>query len=105
MKAELQGAFNVVVKYGFCSDCRWRLNSKECRTCDCYQNGVMLIQDALEKASVGVDSVVHGRWIDNGSNGYKWAFICSKCGYIDGHPFDDRYNFCPNCGAKMDGGE
>ena len=48
-----------------------------------------------------VAPVVHGRWIDNGSNGYKWAFICSKCGYIDGYPFDDRYNFCPNCGAKM----
>ena len=52
-----------------------------------------------------VAEVVHGRWIDNGSNGYKWAFICSKCGYIDGYPFDDRYNFCPDCGAKMDGGE
>ena len=51
-----------------------------------------------------VAPVVHGYWIDNGANGYKWAFICSRCGYVDGHPFDDRYNFCPSCGAKMDGG-
>lgn len=49
--------------------------------------------------------VMHGRWIDNGANGYKWAFVCSMCGYVDGHPFDDRHNFCPNCGAKMDGGD
>lgn len=59
MKADLQSAFNVVVKYGFCSDCRWRLNSKECRACDCYQNGVILIQNAMEKASAGAASVVH----------------------------------------------
>lgn len=49
--------------------------------------------------------VMHGQWIDNGANGYKWAFVCSLCGYVDGHPFDNRHNFCPNCGAKMDGGD
>ena len=48
--------------------------------------------------------VVHGRWVDNGACGYKWAFYCSKCGYIDGYPFNDRHNYCPNCGAKMDEG-
>ncbi len=47
--------------------------------------------------------VVHGRWIDNGASGYKWSFICSRCGYVDGYPFTDRYNFCPDCGARMDG--
>ncbi len=46
--------------------------------------------------------VRHERWIDNGACGYKWAFSCSKCGYIDGYPFNDRHNYCPNCGAKMD---
>ena len=49
--------------------------------------------------------VTHGQCIDNGANGYKWAFVCSLCGYVDGHPFDNRHNFCPNCGAKMDGGD
>lgn len=54
-------------------------------------------------STTDVAPVVHGRWIDNGANGYKWAFICSRCGYVDGHPFDDRHNFCPDCGARMDG--
>ena len=49
-----------------------------------------------------VAPVRHGQWIDNGANGYKWAFVCSLCGYVDGHPFDNRHNFCPNCGARMD---
>ena len=55
-----------------------------------------------ELPAADVMPVVHGRWIDNGANGYKWAFVCSMCGYVDGHPFDNRHNFCPNCGAKMD---
>ncbi len=52
-----------------------------------------------------VEPVVHGRWLDNRADGYKWAFICSRCGYVDGHPFGDRHNFCPNCGAKMENDE
>ena len=56
----------------------------------------------LEEDAADVAPVRHGRWIDNEANGYKWAFVCSLCGYVDGHPFDNRHNFCPNCGAKMD---
>ena len=46
--------------------------------------------------------VRHGRWDSNDLNGYKWAFACSECGWVDGYPFNDRHNYCPNCGAKMD---
>lgn len=48
--------------------------------------------------------VKHGRWISQGS-GYNFVYTCSACGYIDGYPFNDRHKFCPQCGAKMDGGE
>lgn len=41
-------AFNVVVKYGFCRDCRWGLDSKHCHECDCYENGVKPIREAIE---------------------------------------------------------
>ena len=37
--------------------------------------------------------VVHGEWVE----GLK----CSKCGQVD----MTKPNFCPNCGAKMDGGK
>lgn len=48
--------------------------------------------------------VVHGRWISKNGHGYEWVFVCSNCDYVDGYPFNERPNYCPNCGAKMDGG-
>ena len=50
-----------------------------------------------------VAPVRHGRWISKNPHGYEWTFVCSNCGYVDGYPFNDRHNYCPNCGAKMDG--
>ena len=42
-----QTAFNIVIKYGFCRDCKWTLDSKHCHECDCYQNGVKIIREAM----------------------------------------------------------
>ena len=44
-----------------------------------------------------VQPVRHGRWNDDGS--------CSLCGHCDWDFADGLYfRYCPNCGAKMDGG-
>ena len=40
-------AFNIVVKYGFCHDCRWPLDSKYCLGHDCYDQ-VKLLREAVE---------------------------------------------------------
>ena len=49
--------------------------------------------------------VVHGRWIDNvdekGVLRNAWR-SCSACGGLN---WSKKPNYCPNCGAKMDGGE
>lgn len=66
--------------------------------------GYVDAKQIADAPTVDAVEVVHGRWVDNGACGYKWAFSCSKCGYIDGYPFNDRHNYCPNCGAKMDEG-
>lgn len=50
-----------------------------------------------------VAPVVHGRWIADG-DGYHWTYNCSICAWKDGYPLNERHNYCPNCGAKMDGG-
>lgn len=54
-----------------------------------------------------VAPVVHGRWIEYTKviipepyNKWEQAWKCSECGFNDGFV---AYNFCPNCGARMDG--
>lgn len=47
MNKKLQSAFNVVVKYGFCGECRYNLDSIYCEGTMCYKD-VNLIRDALE---------------------------------------------------------
>ena len=58
--------------------------------------------DAIDRIpAADVVPVVHGRWIADG-DGYHWTYNCSICAWKDGYPFNERHNFCPNCGAKMD---
>lgn len=54
-----------------------------------------------------VQPVVHGEWADEGfyaDGSAKHAFHCSNCGHHIIEWKDDTSNYCPNCGAKMDGG-
>ena len=63
-----------------------------------------LIRHALTVApAADVAPVVHGRWIPTKAPFMNECKDCSVCGYrtVWGH----RYNYCPNCGAKMDGGD
>ena len=56
----------------------------------------------LEKApTVDAVPVVHGR--GNNMDGYKTRKVCSECGW-DVPEYGKFYSYCPNCGAKMDGG-
>lgn len=45
------------------------------------------------------EPVKHGRWIDNGICDSMLS-ACSICGYSCGAY---SFNYCPNCGARMDG--
>lgn len=52
----------------------------------------------------------HGRW-EGTADGYANGelvydtWTCSECGYtVDTDDPDDLTKFCPNCGAKMEGG-
>ena len=42
--------------------------------------------------------VVHGRYVHKGA----WHIECSECKHILAH-ISEAKNYCPNCGAKMDG--
>ena len=72
----------------------------------------VLQETMVEDGEITVTPVKHGRWIPI-SDG-AWA-ECSECGEAcdvsdNGgmtafELFCDCYKYCPNCGAKMDGGE
>ena len=49
--------------------------------------------------TVDAVEVVHGHWIWCGADRWNDAYACSVCGKM---AMDDG-NYCPNCGAKMDG--
>lgn len=55
------------------------------------------------KKAADVAKVVHGRWEDTGIDELDLVYggwKCSVCGYIF---CGNKTNFCPDCGAKMEG--
>ena len=58
------------------------------------------IEECCEEAVAA--EVIHGRWV-GGYSGTEYTIPkCSRCGYGNGAV--GASNYCPNCGAKMDGG-
>lgn len=56
--------------------------------------------DIIRAPAADVAPVVHGKWGDNGIAG-SMLVKCSVCGFDCGA---NSFSYCPNCGAKMDGG-
>ena len=58
-----------------------------------------------EAPTIDVAPMRHGRWV---SVPHKLARVCSVCNRDEPYKFADIdidvYDYCPNCGAKMDGG-
>ena len=59
-----------------------------------------LVTDIREMKAADVASVVHGRWMPFHSEAAGDIQYCSACEI----GFDAKTDYCPNCGAKMDGG-
>ena len=58
-----------------------------------------MIDDA---PAADVTPMVHGRWIE-GFDEIKCSVCRREWSYCDNDT--NTFNYCPNCGAKMDGGE
>lgn len=50
-----------------------------------------------------IDPVKHGRWISVDDD-EPWLKECSECETLVDNP-ETGWDYCPSCGAKMDGGE
>ena len=61
-----------------------------------------LLDAVVDTPAADVAEVVHGEWEETDCD----TIICSRCGF----EYDlicmaiEDYTYCPNCGAKMDGG-
>lgn len=63
-----------------------------------FEDGVRFILDKLDAIPVAdVQPVRHGKWVD-AHKGLS-ACKCSVCNAV----YETETNYCPKCGAKMDG--
>lgn len=72
-----------------------------------YENPEICTQEINSIPAADVAPVVHGRWeyIPQTLNTLS-QLRCPFCGWWSLDPsIDGAYNYCPDCGAKMDGGD
>lgn len=78
---------------------------REALTMLAYKSGdyghpaVVDLEDIADIPAADVVEVKHGRWVDNGIP----ESMLSKCSVCDYSCGAYSFNYCPNCGAKMDG--
>ena len=58
--------------------------------------------DLFSAPTVDAVEVVHGEWVVCGDGEYV-PFMCSACGKTTSWYHAQTANYCPNCGAKMNG--
>ena len=69
------------------------------RYTDGWNDCLLRVKSMVSKApAADVAPVVHGRWVFGGDG----CVICSECNEEESN--NNHRNYCPNCGAKMDGG-
>lgn len=89
--------FYCLGKKDFCVD-----EDSLCCVCTHYNDG------GGEYRECEIVEAKHGEWIEKEEIYGDVYYTCSNCGEdwttIDGTPFENGMNFCPQCGAKMDGG-
>ena len=71
----------------------------------------MLAFEIKEFPTADVAPVVHAEWIGTWGDGYANGFIvyeefeCSRCGCVHHADGEPTWDYCPHCGARMDGEE
>ena len=92
-----------------------RQNAESCKTCSWYEEGICIGNCELAEDNQAVCEALYNAGYRKQSEG-EWVrqkgipeAICSKCGReVVYQVIDNKWafeNYCPNCGAKMKGGE
>ena len=61
-----------------------------------YEQPELCTHEINSIPAADVVEVVHGRWIVTD------VITCSECQHFTRSEFAGRWNYCPNCGARMD---
>ena len=69
-----------------------------------YENPEICTQEINSIPAADVAPVVHGEWLLR-HEGYGHYWECSVCHTNPCIYVTEHTKFCPNCGAKMDGGD
>ena len=90
-----ESAFNVAIRYGFCGDCRYKLDPDSCEGYDCYENSVKVIADAMEKQIPKKPVIDRNKSLRD---------RCPSCGNVVFTLYEDKTKFphCQWCGQKLD---
>ena len=72
--------------------------------------GLAVAKRIADKISTAdVTEIKHGHWIDKNTGAYfrtqSWCSVCGKHSGIGGIKSNRHKAYCPNCGARMDGGD
>ena len=89
----------IDTKYLFeCETCRRNRTGK----CDTWcENGECYQPDMSKIPTADVEDVRHGEWTQIS---YTTLYKCSVCTDMIDMPYQNKlFDYCPNCGAKMDG--
>lgn len=66
--------------------------------------GYLDASDINSIPAADVVEVVHGRWEPHPAyKGFDRCSACCNCVIADDWADGEKWNFCPNCGARMDG--
>lgn len=63
-----------------------------------YPEDKVFASAIMNAPAADVAPVLHGKWVFGGDG----CVICSQCNEEESN--DNHRKYCPNCGAKMDGG-
>lgn len=92
-----------ILRNKYCDDCKRRLTTVVREAC-CEECGVADLKHMFDEAEFDAVPIVHGHWLLTDYGKLK----CSKCGLLSAmsRSFSGaqyKSNYCPSCGAKMDG--
>lgn len=82
----------------YCMDCE-HSNGILCRACE-HQDDMDLIEDM---PATDVQPVKRGKWLHINDDGIIFCSECENEAYWDTDYGQQLFDFCPYCGARMDG--